>query len=227
MGAFIQLKELPKNKRILLDIGIAGPLAGLVVALPILLFGLSQSQIGPIPNTPNSFLEGNSILYLLAKFSIFHQLLPAPASYGDLPPLLYWLVYFFTGTPHPTGGMDVQLNPVAWAGWVGLFVTALNLIPAGQLDGGHVMYTLFGGKRLRSILPIILVILGILGIFSFSWWIWIVLLHFFGRITDEPRDQITELDPARRALAIFGIIVFVLVFMPVPLPAPIYSIFAP
>ena len=227
MGAVIQLKELPKNKRILLDIGIAGPLAGLVVAIPVLLFGLSQSKIGPILSTPNSFLEGNSILYLFAKFAIFHQLLPAPASYDTLPPVLHWLVYFFTGMPAPTGGTDVLLSPVAWAGWVGLLVTALNLIPAGQLDGGHVIYTLLGGQRLRSFLPTIMVILAVLGIFSISWWLWIVILNFFGRITDEPRDQITELDPARRVLAIFGILVFLLVFMPVPLSAPIFSLFNP
>jgi Zn-dependent protease len=225
MGAVIELKELPKNKRILLDVGIAGPLAGLVVAIPMLLIGLSQSTLGPVPNTPNSLIEGNSILYLLAKFVVFGQLLPAPATYGSLPPVLYWLQYFFTGTPTPVGGTDVLLNQVAWGAWGGLLVTAFNLIPAGQLDGGHVMYTLFGGKRLRSLLPALMVIIGILGIFSFSWWVWIVLLHFFGRITDEPRDQITELDPARRVLAIFGILVFILVFLPVPIPAPIFSLF--
>jgi membrane-associated protease RseP (regulator of RpoE activity) len=227
MGAVIQLKEAPKNKRTLLDIGIAGPLAGLVVAIPVLLYGLSQSQVGPIINDPNNLIEGNSILYLLAKFAVFHQMLPAPASYGSLPPVLYWLVYFFTGTPTPVGGTDVQLNPVAWAGWVGLLVTSLNLIPAGQLDGGHIMYVLFGGKRLRSWLPIIQVALAVLGIFSISWWIWLAILSFFGRFTDEPRDQITELGPARRALAIFGIVVFFLVFMPVPIPVSIFSLFQP
>jgi membrane-associated protease RseP (regulator of RpoE activity) len=228
MGAVIQLKESPKNKRTLLDIGIAGPLAGLVVAVPVLLFGLSLSQLGPVViNTPNSFIEGNSILYLLAKLAVFHQLIPAPASYGSLPPVLYWLVYFFTGTPAPLGGTDVQLNPVAWAGWVGLLVTSLNLIPAGQLDGGHMMYVLFGGKRLRSWLPIAQVVLAILGIFSISWWLWLAILSFFGRYTDEPRDQITELGPARRALAIFGILVFFLVFVPVPIPASLFSLFHP
>ena len=227
MGAVIQLKESPKNKRTLLDIGIAGPLAGLVVAVPVLLFGLSQSPLGPVINTPNSFIEGNSVLYLLAKLAIFHQLLPAPASYGSLPPALHWLIYFFTGTPAPFGGTDVQLNSVAFAGWVGLLVTSLNLIPAGQLDGGHMMYVLFGGKRLRSFLPVIMIILGILGIFAVSWWIWLAILYFFGRFTDEPRDQITELGPARRALAIFGILVFFLVFMPVPISASLISLLHP
>ena len=131
-------KEPPKNKRILLDIGIAGPLAGLVVAIPVLLLGLSLSRIDLITNlAPGQGLqlEGNSILYLLSKYIIFGKWLPAPNSYSNLPPLIYWVRYFFTGQPLPWGGLDVQLNSIAWAGWAGLLVTALNLIPAGQLDG--------------------------------------------------------------------------------------------
>jgi len=224
MGAVIQMKEIPKNKRILLDIGLAGPLAGLVVAIPVLLIGLHMSVLQQ--NIPNSTgFEGNSILYLLLKYITFGQLLPAPASYGNIPPTLYWLQYFFTGTPAPMGGTDVILSPVAWAGWIGLLVTSLNLIPAGQLDGGHLMYVLFGGKRLRSWLPIIQLVLAVLGFFSVSWWLWLAILSFFGRFTDEPLDQITELDPRRRALAIFGVIVFILVFMPVPFPATIFDLF--
>ena len=226
MGAVIQLKEMPKNKRVLLDVGIAGPLAGLVVAIPVLLIGLRMSPLDHHLTVSTGF-EGNSILYLLLKYITFGQLLPAPATYGSLPPILHWLQYFFTGTPTPIGGTDVALGQVAWAGWVGLLVTSLNLIPAGQLDGGHMMYVLFGGKRLRSFLPYIMIALAIFGIFSVSWWLWILLLRFFGRMTDEPRDQITELGPARRALAIFGIVVFFLVFMPVPFVAPIFSLFKP
>lgn len=225
LGAVIQMKEPPKNKRILLDIGIAGPLAGLVVAIPVLLYGLSISPVGLIPNTPGNFIEGNSILYLAAKFAVFGKLLPAPASYGALPPVLYWLQYFFTGTPFPTGGSDVLLSPIAWAGWVGLLVTSLNLIPAGQLDGGHMIYVLLGGKRLRALLPIIQVTLAVLGFFSVSWWLWLAILSFFGRFTDEPLDQITELGPGRRLLAVFGILVFLLVFMPVPIPVSILQLF--
>ena len=221
LGAVIRLKEMPKNKRILLDVGIAGPLAGLVVAIPILLVGLRMSQLDTLPAVP-SLLEGNSVLYLFLKYITFGQMLPAPASY-NVPPVLHWLQYFFTGTPVPVGGTDVLLGQVAWAGWVGLLVTSLNLIPAGQLDGGHILYVLLGGKRLRALLPYLTAILAVLGIFSVSWWIWIGLLNLFGRLTDEPRDQITELGPARRALAIFGVAVFVLVFMPVPISASIFS----
>jgi membrane-associated protease RseP (regulator of RpoE activity) len=220
MGAFIQLKEPPKNKRILLDIGIAGPLAGLIVAVPVLLLGLSLSQVNSIPSRlPPGYtfqLEGNSLLYLLSKFVVFGQLLPEPSSYGSMGPLVYWVRYFFTGRPIPWGGMDVILHPVAWAAWAGLLVTALNLIPAGQLDGGHLMYVLLG-RRASLLVPFILVGLILLGMFWPGWWLWAFLIFLLGRLHAEPLDQITPLDPSRRVLAVVGVIVFLLVFTPVPL----------
>ncbi|MCX7976661.1 MAG: site-2 protease family protein, partial [Bellilinea sp.] len=100
LGAFINMKELPKNRRVLMDIGIAGPLAGLVVAIPVLLIGLTLSELSPLPAAPlgsglgQTQLEGNSILYLLLKFVVFGQFLPAPADYGGVPPVLYWIRYF-------------------------------------------------------------------------------------------------------------------------------------
>ncbi len=222
MGAFIQLKEPPKNKRILLDIGIAGPLAGLVVAIPVLLLGLSLSEISMLPSRlpPGQGLtiEGNSILYLLAKYSIFGQLLPAPSGYGGMSAWQYWIQYFFTGEPLPLGGIDVLLHPIAWAGWAGLLVTALNLIPAGQLDGGHVLYVLMG-KHASKLLPFILVALVMLGLVWPGWWIWALLIFLLGRVHAEPLDQITPLDPNRKVIAILGLIIFVLVFTPVPLLA--------
>jgi membrane-associated protease RseP (regulator of RpoE activity) len=220
MGAFIQLKEPPKNKRILLDIGIAGPLAGLAVTIPVLLLGLSLSKVEPIHLIPGQGfqLEGNSILYLLMKYLVFGQWLPAPASYAGVPPLLYWIRYFFTSQPLPIGGMDVMIHPIAWAGWAGLLVTALNLIPAGQLDGGHIVYVMLG-KRARALLPFILAVLLLLGVFWSGWWLWAVLIFALGRLHAEPLDQITTLDPRRKAIAILGVIVFILVFIPVPLVA--------
>lgn len=215
MGAFIQLKEPPKNKRILLDIGIAGPLAGLVIAIPVLLIGLSLSEVDLLPNQMFS-LEGNSIIYLLAKFIVFGQWLPEPGSYEGLNPLIYWVRYFFTGFPDPDGGVDVLLHPVAWAGWAGLLVTALNLIPAGQLDGGHILYALFG-KKSQMVLPFILIALIALGTVWSGWWLWALLIFLLGRRHAEPLDQITPLDPNRKILAGFGLIVFILVFTPVPL----------
>jgi membrane-associated protease RseP (regulator of RpoE activity) len=220
MGAFIQLKEPPKNKRILLDIGIAGPLAGLVVAIPVLFLGLYLSQIDRLPlvlpQGQGFSLEGNSLLYLGMKFLVFGEWLPAPGSFAGLNPVLYWLRYFFTGQPAPYGAVDVLLHPVAWAGWAGLLVTALNLIPAGQLDGGHIIYSLFG-KRSRLIMPFILIALIILGTVWSGWWIWAFLIFIFGRTHAEPLDQITPLDPRRRAVAVLGLIIFLLVFTPIPL----------
>ncbi len=113
--------------------------------------------------------------------------------------------------------MDVTLNPVAFAAWGGIFVTALNLIPAGQLDGGHVTYVLLGRKKALRLLPVVLTVLLVLGLFWPGWWLWVALIFFLGRAHAEPLDQITPLDSRRRALAILAIIVFVLVFIPIPL----------
>lgn len=220
MGAFIQLKSPPRNRRALLDIGLAGPLAGLAVAIPVLLLGLSLSQVGSLPSGPpdavGHWMEGNSILYLAAKFVVTGQVLPAPASYGSVSPVLYWLRYFFLGQPPPFGGTDVLLHPVALAGWAGLLVTALNLIPAGQLDGGHLLYVLFG-QRASRLLPFIVVVLAVLGIVWTGWWLWVAVILFLGRTHAQPLDEITPLDGKRRALAYLGLILFVLLFTPVPL----------
>jgi len=221
MGAFISMRKVPKNKRHLLDIGIAGPLIGLLVAVPVLFIGLSHSSLGPIeadlPEGYIHFLEGNSLFYLGAKFLTFGKLLPQPASYGDMSPLLYWLQYFFTGTPVPLGGLDVQIHPVAWAGWAGLFVTGMNMIPAGQLDGGHILYTLLGKKKAKRSLPIILAVLAALGFFWNGWWLWAGLIFLFGRRYAEPLDQITPLDTRRKVLAVIALLIFILIFIPVPL----------
>ncbi|HPH97930.1 MAG TPA: site-2 protease family protein [Anaerolineaceae bacterium] len=221
LGAFINMKDQPKNKRDLLDIGLAGPLSGLAVAIPVLVVGLALSRVVP---TPLSFpagegiqFEGNSLLYLLVKYLMFGQLLPAPASYGDVPPLLYWLGYFFTGSPVPLGGVDVQLHSVAWAGWAGLLVTAMNLIPAGQLDGGHVLYTLVGERNAKKIFWGILAAMLLLGVAWNGWWLWAGLIFLMGRAFAQPRDQITELDGRRKVLAVLALILLVLVFIPVPI----------
>lgn len=220
MGAFIQLKSPPKNKRILHDIGLAGPFAGLVVAVPILLIGLALSPVDVIdpviPAGSGFILEGNSIFYLFAKYVVHGELLPAPQSYDGLSPALYWLRYLFTGRPLPLGGRDVMMHPMAWAGWAGLLVTALNLIPAGQLDGGHALYVLLGRKA-RRLLPVILISLTLLGLVWSGWWLWVALVFFLGQRHAEPLDQITQLGPWRKAIAISALVIFVLVFTPIPL----------
>jgi membrane-associated protease RseP (regulator of RpoE activity) len=191
MGAFIRLKAPVKNKQALFDVGAAGPLAGLIFAIPILLYGLATSEVGPLPTT-EYMLEGNSLLYAGAKFAIFGQMLP-------------------------TATEDVSLNQVAWAGWVGLLVTGLNLIPVGQLDGGHIAYVLFG-KRARLLYWPILFGLALLVLLSGAvmWLFWIVLLIAFGRVYAEPLDDVTPLDSRRRRLAAFTLFLFILVFIPLP-----------
>jgi membrane-associated protease RseP (regulator of RpoE activity) len=215
MGAFIQMRSIPRNKRALFDLAVAGPLAGLVVAIPILLLGLSQSSLGTVTAFPGSFAEGNSLLYLLAKFVVFGKLLPIPLNLTGLPLLFHWISYFFVGSPSPVGSTDVFINQVAWAGWVGLLVTFLNLIPAGQLDGGHVIYSVFG-RRVNRIVPVILVFTVLLGFFWSGWWIWSFLIFLLGRSHAEPLDQITQLDSRRKALAVLMLFIFLLVLAPVP-----------
>ena len=216
LGAAILMRGTPKNKRILFDIGVAGPLAGLIVAIPVLFYGLRTSTLEPIALTQCGIsLEGNSLLYLIAKYVTFGQLLPAPIAPQGIS---YWIKFFFTGQPIPIGGLDVFINPVAFAGWAGILVTALNLIPAGTLDGGHVVYGLFGDKA-KEAFPYIIGLLVLMGFFWTGWWLWAALLFWLGRVNAQPLDQITTLDPGRRLLAFVALIIFVLVFMPVPFTA--------
>jgi membrane-associated protease RseP (regulator of RpoE activity) len=220
MGAFIRLKEPPRNRRVLLDIGLAGPLMGLIVAIPLLLLGIALSEIGQLPLNSqaaiNTVLEGNSLLYLGAKYLITGELLPMPLSYSGTSPLLYWLRYIIVGLPMPFGGRDILMHPMAWAGWAGLLVTSLNLIPSGQLDGGHTIYVLFGRAAAR-IRPLLIISLILLGSVWPGWYIWAAMVFMMGRTFATPRDDITPLDSKRKAIAIIGMIIFVLVLTPVPL----------
>lgn len=220
LGAFIQIKERPRNRKVLLDIGLAGPLAGLAITIPVLLIGLSLSEVAPLQVPPGNEvvmkLEGNSIFYLLAKYLVKGAWLPTPVDYGGVSHLVYWARFILLGQPVPIGGMDVMLHPMAWAGWAGLLVTGLNLIPVGQLDGGHLLYVLFGEKA-RRVLPVAIAILVGLGFVWSGWWLWAGLLLMFGRVHAQPLDAITPLNRERKLLAVFGLILFVLLFIPVPL----------
>jgi membrane-associated protease RseP (regulator of RpoE activity) len=191
-----------------------------VVAIPVLLYGLSLSEVSSLPEfvpPGQAFsLEGNSVLYLLAKYVVHGQWLPTPADFGGMSPLTYWVRYLFTGLPTPLGGTDVLMHPIAWAGWAGLLVTALNLIPAGQLDGGHLLYSLFG-NRARRLLPFILIGLGAMGFFWSGWFLWVFLIMMMGSRHAQPLDQITGLDAKRKWLAVLGLVIFILAFTPVPL----------
>ena len=151
------------------------------------------------------------------KYLTFGKLLPQPPGITGFALLIYWARYFFTGQPFPWGALDVMLHPVAWAGWAGLFVTGINLLPAGQLDGGHIFSTLFGEKTARTIFPFLVAGLVILGFFSNVWWIWAALLMIFGRHYAQPFDQVSELDAKRKWLGYLALLIFVLTFIPVPI----------
>jgi len=190
LGAFIQLREPMRNRKVLFDVGVAGPLAGLVVALPILFIGLATSNIEPLP-TEAYMLEGDSLLYAVAKYAIFWE----------------WL---------PSGQEDVFINQLAKAGWTGLFITGLNLIPLGQLDGGHVLFTLLGKRAYRLYYPILGLFL-LLSLFNSAWILWTLLLMFLGRAYAVPLDNITQLGRRRRWLGYAAMVIFLLVFVPNPL----------
>lgn len=190
MGAFIRLQAPPTNRRALLAIAAAGPLAGLTVAVPLLFVGLKLSQLGPTMSGVG-IQEGNSLFYLLAKYLVFGRLLP-------------------------TGGVDVHLHPVAFAAWAGLFVTGLNLIPAGQLDGGHIAYALIG-SRARYLTVALVGALILLGLVWPGWFLWAGLLFFLGQTFAIPLDDVTRLDGRRVALAIAMLVILALIFTPVPL----------
>jgi membrane-associated protease RseP (regulator of RpoE activity) len=191
MGAVMQMKAPPRNRRQLLAIGAAGPIAGLVVAIPLLIWGLQQSPVLVIPRDVPTYQEGNSILYAALKYMVFGRLLPS-------------------------GGADVFLHPVALAGWTGLLVTALNLIPAGQLDGGHILYGLFG-ERSRWAAWVIVAGLVALALLWQGWVIWAFLILVFGRVQAVPLDDITRLEPQHKLFGALMLLVAVLVFVPIPL----------
>lgn len=191
MGAVIQMKAPPYNRRALVAIAATGPLAGLAVAIPLLVLGLSLSTVEPIPAGGIYVQEGNSLLYAVVKVLMFGRFLP-----GE--------------------GVDVSLHPVAMAGWTGLFVTALNLIPAGQLDGGHLAYALLG-ERARSLTWGVVAVLAGMSLLWNGWIIWAGLVFFLGRVHAVPMDDITQLRTRERALAVFLFVVLVLVFTPIPI----------
>jgi membrane-associated protease RseP (regulator of RpoE activity) len=196
-GAFIQLRSPVRNRNQLFDVGVAGPLAGLVVTIPLLLYGLSLSPVVPLSTfTPTEgyivYHEGNSLLYQGAKYLVQGQFLP-------------------------TNKLDVDLHPIAFAAWFGLLVTAFNLLPVGQLDGGHVIFTLIGDK-IRVVGTLFIATLLVMGIALWQgWFMWAFLIFLLGVGHPPPLNDITPLDGKRKLLALLVILIFVLVFVPVPL----------
>ncbi len=192
MGAVINMVVPPKNRRQWLHIAAAGPLAGLVFAIPFTLFGLMLSSVKPLPPHGGYLMEGNSLLYAGLKFLVFGRFLPAH-------------------------GMDVYLHPMAWAGWGGLLVTMLNLIPAAQLDGGHVARALLGARGGQLLTYAIVVVLLLMNFLWSGWALWGLIILFFSRYQVAPLDDITEPTWRDKALAAFMLLVFVLLFTPRPI----------
>jgi membrane-associated protease RseP (regulator of RpoE activity) len=191
MGAIIRARAPMRNRRQVLALGAAGPLAGIIVAIPILIFGLMQSQVLPIPRRPGIIMEGNFLLYALLKFLVFGRFLPSR-------------------------GYDVFLHPTAFGAWAALLVTGLNLMPAGQLDGGHVAYALLG-KNARWLSRLAVIAALSLGMIWSGWFLFALLLLVFGQRHAEPLDDVTSLTRGEKAFAIFMLVVFILLFTPVPL----------
>jgi len=198
LGAFIQLREPMQNRNQLFDIGVSGPLAGLAFALPILLIGVATAEVNALPTDADCreegicsyLLEGNSLAYATAKYIIHGKWLP-----NDLE--------------------DMNINQLSFAGWTGLFVTGLNLLPVGQLDGGHILYTLVGKRARQLYLPAV-GLMVVLALNNSGWILWVFLLLMFGRVYAIPLDDITPLDGRRRVIGVLALLIFVLVFIPSP-----------
>ncbi|MBC8162824.1 MAG: site-2 protease family protein [Roseiflexaceae bacterium] len=196
LGAVIVQREPMEDRRSILEIGIAGPIAGLLVAIPLLFYGVATSPIA----TPSAQMiaqgymqEGNSILYGLVKYVAHGQWLPG------------------------VNNLDVQMNSVAFAAWIGLLVTMLNMLPVGQLDGGHVAYALLG-RRADWLAYAILALCVVLGVtVSVNWLIWGALIMLIGPRHPAPLNDITPLGFWHKVLAVFGLLLFVLLFTPEPL----------
>ena len=190
LGAVIKMKGIMPDRKALFDIGIAGPFIGLVLIIPIVIIGLKLSEVAVISEIEGPIIPlGSSIL-----FSLFEKII-----FGNLPE-----------------GQDVILHPVAYAGWVGLFVTALNLLPLGQLDGGHIIYSIFG-KKSKIAYYITLGILGFICIFiNPAWTLLLVLLLVFGFNHPPPLDDISPLDKKRKLLGIGALIFCIISFTPMP-----------
>lgn len=199
LGAFIRMRSMPRNRTALFDVGAAGPWAGILVAVPLLALGLALSEVRPAgPSTDAGFYLGESLLLR-----------------G-----LMWLVLGVSSSD-----VTVMLHPIAMAGWVGLLVTALNLMPVGQLDGGHIIYAAFGARwhrwiSLGTVTTLVVLVAG----GATSWLVWALLLLVLGVRHPRLTDDYTPLDPVRRWAAAASILLFILTFMAEPVrfvPPPI------
>jgi membrane-associated protease RseP (regulator of RpoE activity) len=191
-GAFIRIKAPIHDKRQLFDVGVAGPLAGFVALIPFLLYGIARSRpvaMSAAGHGMTRLLPGRCLAIELAT-RLFHGPLAA--------------------------GQILNLHPTALAAWLGLFATALNLLPLGQLDGGHILYAAASSLQRRLALPF-WAALALLGYFWPGWLLWCVIVLVIGLRHPPVYDEDVPLDPKRRALAWVALALFALSFMPVPI----------
>ncbi len=217
LGAFIRLRAPFKTRNQLFDIGVAGPLGGLIFAIPLTFWGVAGSPVNELTRNEGSVLEGNSIFYLAVKYLVHGQLLPNFDQYTDLPFLQEFLL-LLAGIIPTGGGTDILINSVAFAAWFGLFVTAMNLLPVGQLDGGHVIYCLLGDKARWLGIGLVGAML-LAGIFWWpGWLLWAMLVFFvIGPGHPPPLNDLVTLGTSRKILAYVVVILFIILFMPNPL----------
>ncbi|HLA40166.1 MAG TPA: site-2 protease family protein [Candidatus Glassbacteria bacterium] len=189
-GALIKMRSPMFNRRMLLDVGAAGPIAGFAVSLPLLIVGLFHSQWNQFP--PQYFITGDSLLFR-------------------------WLVDLILG-PRPEGAF-LHMSSLAFAGWIGFFVTAMNMLPIGQLDGGHIAYALFGRLHTRMAYVFFAAMLA-MGFLWPGWVFWALLILLFIRVKHPPIiDEAVPLDFRRKVIGIITLLIFALTFMPRPILA--------
>jgi membrane-associated protease RseP (regulator of RpoE activity) len=190
-GAVIKMKGMIINKQVLFDVGAAGPLCGFIVALPFIIAGMLLSKVQVVIGGLNFDQLGKPLLLIILQNILV----------GEIP-----------------RGLNLAPHPFIYAGWVGLFVTALNLLPVGQLDGGHIVYSVFGNKS-KMVSWITIVLLAALAIFYNPGWLTLViLLLIFGRRHPQPFDTETSLDNKRKVIACIVLAIFILSFIPAPFP---------
>ncbi len=195
-GAFIKLKTLPQNRKAMFDVALAGPIAGLIVAIPALLIGLQYSTVVTGSEAPAMFLGGAE-----AGSSVLFAFL-AKATLGDAIQESHRII----------------LHPIAFAGWLGLIVTGLNLIPVGQLDGGHIAHAVLGRRNAYTLGITSLFLLVVMGLFIWSGLLfWAIIIFFIAGTRDNPPiNDVTTLDRKRVVLAACALAMLLLIVVPIP-----------
>ncbi|MDP7072150.1 MAG: site-2 protease family protein [Candidatus Marinimicrobia bacterium] len=192
-GAFIKMTSPVRRRDALLQIGASGPIAGFIIALPALIIGLQLSEVVEITPEFGGIILGDSILMKLVTAAVH---------------------------PNLADSQDIMLHPIAFAGWIGLLVTMLNLLPIGQLDGGHVAYAMLGDRH-DLFAKIAFAALIPLSIFSLNWLVWALLILVIMRTTSHPPVQDLHLPLSRnnRLIGYLCFVIFILCFVPAPIQA--------